>query len=389
MKRKRFALIWGLVVLTACGLIVAVKTAPALAPTPAPSATSTAAAQSSVPYKVTPVITGLQVPWSLVFPSAKRWLVSERSGALRVIEDGKLLPQPLTTFTVSNRSEEGLMGLALDPDFAKNRLVYACYAYNAGDDLRDRVVRFTDQGSTAGPPTTIIDGIPAAQNHAGCRLSFGPQDKKLYVTTGDALQRNEYPQNLKSLGGKILRLNPDGSVPANNPFAGSPVWSYGHRNPQGLAWQPGTGRLYETEHGPSGNDGPPGGDEVNLIQKGANYGWPIVSHDRTDPRFVSPLQVYTPAVAPSGATFYTGNALPQFTGHLFFAALKGAGLYHLVIDPANPAHIASQEKLSDVNIGRIRAVEPGPDGALYLLTSNRDGRGAPQSGDDHIYRLGP
>ncbi|HUC20224.1 MAG TPA: PQQ-dependent sugar dehydrogenase, partial [Candidatus Polarisedimenticolaceae bacterium] len=227
---------------------------------------------TSVAYAVTPVVESLRVPWSIVFPSKDRWLVSERSGALRIVEAGKLVATPLTTFNVSDQGEEGLMGLALDPNYRTNKLVYACYAHTAGSGLADRVVRFEDRGTTAGPQTILIDNIPAATNHAGCRLSFGPADKKLYITTGDATNK-AIAQNLSSLGGKILRINPDGSVPSDNPFAQSPVWTLGHRNPQGLAWQPGTNQLFATEHGPSGFDGPGGGDEVNIIKKGANYGY--------------------------------------------------------------------------------------------------------------------
>ncbi len=281
------------------------------------------------------------------------------------------------------------MGLALDPDYSVNKLLYACYAYSRGGSLIDRVVRFVDHGSSAGPQHIVIDGIPAALNHAGCRLGFGPKDHKLYVTTGDATNRSN-PQNLGSLGGKILRVNGNGSIPSDNPFAHSPVWTLGHRNPQGIAWQPGTNQLYETEHGPTaGVDGAPGGDEVNIIIKGHNYGWPIVSHNETDKRFVTPLLVFTPAIAPSGATFYTSDVLPQFKNNLLFAALKGSGVYRVIFDTKNRAKIIVDKKIPDINVGRVRDVEQGPDGALYILTSNRDGRGTVRRGDDHVYRIAP
>jgi glucose/arabinose dehydrogenase len=280
------------------------------------------------------------------------------------------------------------MGLALDPDYQTNKLVYACYAYSRDGVLQDRIIRFEDRGTSAGPPQTLLDAIPAAVYHAGCRLSFGPADRKLYITTGDASNKN-LPQSSTSLGGKILRINPNGTIPADNPFTGSPVWSLGHRNAQGLAWQPGTGQLIATEHGPTGSDGPPGGDEINAIFKGTNYGWPIVSHTRTNPRFISPLLVFTPAIAPGGATFYTTDAMPQFKNSLFFAGLKGEGLYRAVFDTSDTNKIVFHERLAGVAIGRVRDVVQGPDGALYLLTSNRDGRGTPRPGDDKIYRLGP
>lgn len=344
---------------------------------------------SSVPYKIEPYATGLNIPWSMVFTSPNRMLVSERKGVIRIIENGQLKPESLTSLEsiVSSKSEEGLMGLAIDPNYSSNKLVYACYARASGSDLVGTVIRFEDRGSSIGPTATIIDNIPAAQYHAGCRLGFGP-DKKLYITTGDATDR-PIAQQINSLGGKILRVNPDGSVPGDNPFAGSPVWSLGHRNPQGIAWQPKTGQLFSSEHGPSGFDGAGGGDEINIITKGGNYGWPVVSHERTDARFISPLLVFTPAVAPSGMTFYASDTLPQFTNNLFFTGLRGEGLYRIVLNQDNPNQVASYEKMKDINVGRIRDVIAGPDGALYFATSNRDGRGTPKAGDDKIYRIVP
>ncbi len=354
----------------------------------APPHPKQATQSSPVSYAVTSVVDGLYVPWSIVFTAKDRWLVSERSGSIRIVQSGKLVSAPLATFTVSSQSEEGLMGLALDPDYVKNKQVYACYASLSNGTMTDRVVKFEDKGNLAGPPTTLIDAIPAAVNHAGCRLSFGPSDQKLYITTGDATNK-AYPQNFSSLGGKILRINSDGSIPQDNPVAGSPLWTLGHRNPQGLAWQPGTNQLFATEHGPSGNDGPPGGDELNIIQKGANYGWPIISHDKTDSRFVTPLLIFTPAVAPAGAMFYNSNVLSQFKNNLLFAALKGEGVYRVVFDQSSSGKILSHQKISDIDIGRVRDVQQGPDGFIYLLTSNRDGRGTVRSGDDKIYRVSP
>ena len=180
----------------------------------------------------------------------------------------------------------------------RSRFVYLAYAYDSPDGPRVRVSRFRDDGASLSGRTVIIEGIPAARNHAGCRIRFGP-DGKLYVTTGDATDR-KIAQDLKSLGGKTLRLNPDGSIPADNPFPGSPVFSYGHRNAQGIDWDPRTGLQYQTEHGPSGFDGPGGGDEVNLVETGKNYGWPVVHHRESAAGMVSPLLEYTPAVAPAG-----------------------------------------------------------------------------------------
>lgn len=342
---------------------------------------------TTVPYVIEPVTTGLNVPWAIAFTSPTRMLVTERPGRVLVVENGVASAQPLITFPeVSNQSEEGLMGITADPNYSANKQVYACLAYKKGSGIADKVVRFKDNGTTSSELTTIIDNIPAAQFHAGCRVKFGP-DGKLYITAGDATQK-AIAQDLNSLGGKILRINSDGTVPADNPF-GSPVWSYGDRNPQGIAWQPGTNSLFETEHGPSGSDGPGGGDEVNKIVKGGNYGWPLVSHDGKRDGTIAPLLVFTPAIAPSGAAFYSSDKLPQFTGNFFFTGLVGEGLFRVVFTKDNPDQITSYEKMADINLGRLREVVEGPDGNLYFTTSNRDGRGTVQPGDDKIYRIRP
>jgi glucose/arabinose dehydrogenase len=206
------------------------------------------------------------------------------------------------------------------------------------------------------------------------------------VTTGDATE-GSIAQDLASLGGKTLRLNPDGSVPADNPFPNSPVFSYGHRNSQGLDWDPKSGALVETEHGPSGFDGPGGGDEVNVVEAGKNYGWPIVHHRASRAGMVDPVLEYTPAVAPSGASFSTGALLPDFRGDFFFATLRGERLIRVRFDPANPRRVLETEELFQDVYGRLRDVVTGPDGALYVATSNRDGRGSPRPGDDRILRI--
>lgn len=356
---------------------------------PALSAAPSATAQA-VPFKLEPFITNLRVPWSLVFTSPTRLLVTERPGRIRVIENGRLLPEPIRTFLeVSNKAEEGLMGMTLDPNYATNHYVYLCIAYVNGDKTTDKVVRVTDHGDKLNEDVVLLDQIPAAQFHAGCRLRFGP-DGKLYVSTGDATNKN-LPQDKQSLGGKILRLNSDGSIPADNPFPNSLVYSYGHRNPQGFDWHPVTGALIETEHGPSGNDGPGGGDEVNYIQKGQNYGWPLVSHQKTQAGLVSPLLVFTPAVAPASGMFYRGTIFPQLTNTFLSGLLKGEGILQVVFDPNpnQPAQILSYQKLPGIKVGRVRDIVEGPDGYIYFTTSNQDGRGKPRSGDDTIYRMIP
>lgn len=330
------------------------------------------------------VVEDLEVPWSMVFTGENRMLVTERPGRVRAVVDGKLAEKPLYTFSeVASKGEEGLMGLALDPHYSDNKYVYTSLAY--GSPLQVKVVRLRDDGETLSEPTTIIDKIPAAQYHAGSRIKFGP-DQALYITTGDATDKNQ-AQDMNSLAGKTLRLNADGSIPEDNPIEGSPVFSYGHRNAQGLAWDPYSGEMYQTEHGPSVFDGPAGGDEINHVMPGANYGWPKVSHEKKLEGGEEPILLFTPAIAPGGATFYTSDKIPQFTGKFFWTALKGEGIYVGTIDAEDPGDFDDFELLDSINFGRIRDIIEGPDGALYFLTSNRDGRGTPKEGDDKIVRI--
>jgi len=340
-----------------------------------------------VDYELEIVAENLTVPWSLAFTSENRILVSQRPGTISIVEPEIDSTKTLLEITeVSPVAEAGLMGLVLDPDYETNKFFYACYAYDSDQGLRDKVVRIKDNGNSAEILDTLIQDIPAARFHAGCRLGIGP-DSKLYITTGDATNKT-IAQDLGSLGGKILRLNLDGSIPEDNPFENSPVYSYGHRNPQGISWHPVTGDLFETEHGPSGNDGPGGGDEVNLIRAGENYGWPLVSHTESAEGLVDPLLTFTPAEAPGSVLVYSGSIYPQFQNNLFFGALRGEGIVRIVLDEVDPTQIISYEKLS-INVGRIRDVVQGPDGLIYFTTSNQDGRGDSRTGDDKIYKLTP
>jgi aldose sugar dehydrogenase len=343
----------------------------------------------AVQFRVETVASGLEIPWAVAFTPDGRVLFTERPGRVRVIENGILRPQPLATIEdVEQTGESGLMDLTLHPQFAQNHFIYLAYAYR-GDGQRVRVVRFREAGDSLADRRVIIENIPAARFHAGTRVRFGP-DGKLYITTGDATDRN-LAQQLNSLAGKTLRLNGDGSLPPDNPFmnqqgARPEIWSLGHRNSQGLAWQAGSDLQFQTEHGPSGFDGPGGGDEVNIVEKGKNYGWPIIHHEQSREGQESPILVYTPAVAPASAMFYRGSAFAQFRGNFFFGNLKGECIIRVVLDGRR---VVSQERLIERTYGRIREVTEGPDGAIYFSTSNWDGRGNPAKDDDRILRLAP
>lgn len=341
-------------------------------------------------WKIEPVVTGLSVPWTIVWDNEGRMIITERPGRVRVFENGKLRDEPLLTLTdVMARSESGLMGMCLHPEYATNKLLYLAYSYRDGRDEFVKVVRYKNDNVKLTEDRIIIDKIPAAPNHAGTRVAFGP-DKKLYVTTGDATDWH-LAQKMDSINGKTLRLNDDGTIPSDNPFVGKPntreeIWSYGHRNAQGLAWQPGTGRMFQTEHGPSGFEGLGGGAcELNFVERGKNYGWPEIYGTRTREGMVAPLVEYTPASAPGSGMFYSGKQLTMFTNDYFFGALRPGALVRVVLDGAR---VVKQERVV-ADMGRIREVAQGPDGYLYFGTSNRDGRGRPHQLDDRIMRIVP
>ncbi len=363
----------------------------ALSSSPSPSSAPILRARTrdGATLQLDTVVSGLEVPWSLAWTSPTRMLVAERPGRVRLVENGVLRKEPLAVIAdVESTGETGLMGLAVDPDYERSHLLFLSYAYSsrsAPSGIAVRVARYRDSGDRLLPERTVLEGLPAAQFHAGCRLRFGP-DGKLYVTTGDATRR-EIAQRMDSLGGKTLRLNPDGSIPPDNPFPGSAIYSLGHRNSQGLDWQPGTNVLFETEHGPSGFDGPGGGDEVNRIEPGKNYGWPATHHRMSRAGMVSPLLEFTPAIAPSGATFVRGSKLPSLKGDFVFACLRGERLVRVLFDPADPGRVRAVEDLFVGRLGRLREAAMGPDGALYVTTSNRDGRGQRHTNNDMIIRI--
>jgi glucose/arabinose dehydrogenase len=307
--------------------------------------------------RVEVVAEGLEVPWEIAWLPDGRALVTERPGRIRFL-DGEVIAE----VPVSAQGEGGLMGLALDPEFEDQPFVYLYYT--TGDGLQLERWRFEDDRLTR--DASLIDGvIEAGPIHDSGRIAFGP-DGNLYVATGDA-GNGELAQDPESLNGKYLRLS-DYRGGAVRPE----ILSLGHRNPQGFDWQPDSARLISTEHGPSGSDGPQGFDEVNEIREGANYGWPEVFGDEHGD-FTAPLKVYEEAIAPSGAVFWRGDFV--------FATLRGEALRRLDLDSG------ADEVLLEGEYGRLRTVRVGPDGALYVLTSNRDGRGSPADSDDRILRL--
>jgi glucose/arabinose dehydrogenase len=332
-----------------------------------PTATPSTATSTTLPGPVVPaafedVATGFDVPWGLVFLPDGSALLSERDTAriLSVSADGGVT-EVGPVEGVQPGGEGGLLGLAVAPDSPETVYAY----FTAAED--NRVVRMPYRGGALGAAEVVVDGIPKAGNHNGGRLAFGP-DGKLYVSTGDASQ-SERAQSLESLGGKILRLNPDGSIPADNPFDGSPVFSYGHRNVQGLAFDE-DGNLWASEFGQNT------WDELNLIQAGQNYGWPVVEGVGGDDRFVDPVaQWSTDEASPSGIAFVRDT--------VFMAALRGERLWQIPVQDGTagtPADFAVGE------FGRLRHAEVAPDGSLWVLTNNT-ARGTPREGDDRILRV--
>jgi glucose/arabinose dehydrogenase len=319
----------------------------------------------------------LDTPWALALLPDGKLLVTERFGRVTIIDPtGK--DKPVVVGSIANvkeAGEGGLLGVAMHPDFSSNRYVYFYYTYSAiGNDTLNRVIRMELNGRTLENERTIVDRIPGASNHNGGRITFGP-DKRLYIGTGDA-QNPTQAQVTSTLGGKILRITDQGQTPADNPF-NNPVYSYGHRNVQGLAWDD-AGTLWATEHGRSGIAS--GLDELNVIVSGSNYGWPEIEGDETQSGMVPPAynSGSSDTWAPSGAAFTNGS--------VYFSGLRGRALYQAVV--SNGRVTDFKEHLTG-KYGRIREVIATPDGMLYITTSNMDGRGSPQTGDDKIIRVNP
>jgi len=329
---------------------------------------------------------GLDHPWSLAFLSDSRILVSERPGRMRIAgRDGALSPPLAGVPKVFASGQGGLHDVILYRAFADNNIVYFCYAEPASGGARTALARarLIAEGSPGLAEPTVIfrqEGQLSSGNHFGCRIVQAP-DNTLFLSLGEHFTYRDQAQNLQNHLGKIVRLRPDGSVPPDNPFAADQnakpeIWSFGHRNPQGLALHPSTGRLWEHEHGPRG------GDEINIIEKGRNYGWPVIGygidysgariHESTQkPGMEQPVWYWVPSIAPSGMAFYTGNLFPSWRGNLFAGALAGQILVRLDLDGEK---VVKEERLLKEMRERIRDVRQGPDGALWLATDSSSGR---------------
>lgn len=355
----------------------------------AASSRTVAAAETTPGIIVESFVAGLDTPWDLAWgPDGRIW-VSERFGRISRVDpaDGSVEVAGELEEVFEN-GESGLMGLAFHPDFDAQPYVYAAHTYRGPRGLRNRLVRMRWDGERLGDPQALLDDIPGAGNHDGSRLAVGP-DGFLYMTTGDA-SAQRHPHDLDSPAGKILRLTLEGGPAPGNPF-GSIVYSFGHRNPQGLAFHAGTGFLYATEHGPDR------ADEVNRIVAGGDYGWPEVrgacdaggdearycsEHD-----VVEPLWEWTPTVGISGLAIYEDGPIADWRNSLLATSLRGGTLFRLPL-PGDGTRVGEPEAVFG-GVGRLRDVLVAPDGTVYVATSNRDGRGRPAEDDDRILVIRP
>ncbi|MEM3063279.1 MAG: PQQ-dependent sugar dehydrogenase, partial [Nitrososphaerota archaeon] len=314
------------------------------------------------------VAKNLRVPWSLAFLPDGRLIFSEREGRIKILLKGDDKPKLVGEISdVKASGEGGLLGLAVDLNFQETKSIYLYYTYaNLSNLTLNRVVRYKFDGLSLSEPVVIVDKIPGAVNHNGGRLKFGP-DGFLYITTGDA-QKPSLAQDKDSLAGKILRVDRNGNAVFDNPF-GNLIYSYGHRNPQGLVWDE-DNRLWSTEHGPTAQD------ELNLIEKGGNYGWPEVEGNEKKENMIN-------AIIQSGNQTWAPGGAAYFKGSIFFAGLRGKALFEYRIrDGKLLKHLGGE-------FGRIRDVILGPDNMLYIATSNYDGRGTPKPDDDMIIKVNP
>jgi len=342
-------------------------------------------ASSAGQLEVQAVASGLVNPWSLAFLPDGRMLVTERPGRMRLVTpEGQLSPPLKGVPEVFVSGQGGLLDVIIDKSYAQNKTIYFCFAERTGGGGRTAVARAKlNDGNGRLDEVKVIfrqEGALSSGNHYGCRI-VQANDGNLFVTLGEHFSYRDEAQNLGNHLGKLIRITPDGAAPADNPFVGRAdakpeIWSYGHRNEQGLAINPASGDLWEIEHGPRG------GDEVNIIGKGKNYGWPVIGYgiDYSGARIhestakdgmEQPIKYWVPSIAPSGMTFYTAELFPRWAGSLFTGALAGRMLVRLSL---NGNTVTGEERLLQNLNERIRDVRQGPDGALWLLTDNSAGR---------------
>jgi glucose/arabinose dehydrogenase len=368
---------------TSCAVITCAAALVAFGSAPAGAQAFHSAAGDLV---LTTVAKGLDHPWSIAFLPDGRMLVTERPGRMRIVgQDGALSPPLVGVPKVFASSQGGLHDVVLDRRYGENHTIYFCYAEPADGGGRTALARarLVDEGTPRLDDVKVIfhqDGPLSSGNHFGCRIVQTPDDD-LFLTMGEHFITRDQAQNLGNHLGKVIRIRPDGSAPPDNPFVGRSgakpeIWSYGHRNPQGLALNPATGRLWEHEHGPRG------GDEINIVAPGKNYGWPVIGfgidyngariHESTHKDGMEqPIWYWVPSIAPSGMAFYSGKLIPAWRGNLFVGALAGAILVRLELDGDK---IVKEERLLKELRERIRDVREGPDGALWLATDNPAGR---------------
>jgi len=301
-----------------------------------------------------------------------RIFVTEKDGAIRVIENDQLLESPLATFRTPNVFDGGLLGIAVHPNFSDNNFLYVFLTYEENGNLWNKVLRITEENNKLKDVETIIDKIPGSSFYNGGFLKFGP-DGKLYVGTGTVSDDSHLPQDVNSLAGKILRLNDDGTIPSDNPFTNSPVYSLGHRHTQGMTWDD-QNNLYVAEFGPEKND------EINLIKSGKNYGWPEQQCSGNDD-FENAILCYDPSIEPGGILFYSGDKI-NFESKFIMASMRASNLYQVDFEEG----LSSQKSILSGN-GRIRDVVAGSDGSIYVITSNTDGKGFPDRLDDKLLRI--
>ena len=350
-------------------------------------------------YRVVTVVEGLEVPWSMAFLPDGEMLVTERPGRLRIVRNGRLLAEPVSGVpAVFAQGQGGLFDVVLHPDFAANRLIYLSFAKPLGEGSTTAVVRARFQDDQLTDVEEIFEAVAQGGGHYGGRLAFDAQGY-LFVTAGDRMAPSvgdleAHPaQDLSNHHGVVVRLHDDGRVPADNPFVGRPgalpeIWSFGHRNPQGLAIDPDTGSVWINEHGPQG------GDELNLIEPGKNYGWPVIGygvnygsglaiHEGTRREGMeAPVHFWVPSIATSGLMIYRGDRFPEWRGNVFVGGMAGQQLARVTMQVDQPSQSEWEETLLP-GLGRIRDVREGPDGYIYIAVEDREGAPTP------IVRLEP